>query len=143
MTREERLWRRMWDIRDGPAHGLWVPIMQHLAMRREPEVMVQFADWYSGRDGTDLGAAADPFSAAGLYRRAWRNEVARGAYNLAISFLNRGDLSGYRHWLRRAGRAGNAAAARQAKRFELRLPHTAAKRVRRWRPEAPRDDDSE
>jgi hypothetical protein len=86
-----------------------------------------------------IGKTADGWSANGLDRRAWRTGVATAAYNLAMTCFNERDLSGYRRWLRRAGRAGDAEAIALLRRFETRLPHGAAHDIRRGRPDLPRD----
>ena len=138
--RNERLWTRAWSIREGRARGKWLPIIQHLALRGEPHAIIELADWYSGSDGTDLGAAADAFAPAGLYCRALRKGEPRGAYNLAMSHFNRNERGRYRHWLGKAARAGDGAAALQFGHFETRLPHAVARLIGRHRPEAKRDE---
>ncbi|WP_419809197.1 hypothetical protein [Sphingomonas sp.] len=86
------------------------------------------------RIGEDGLSAADPFSAAGLGYRALRQGDPTGAYNLAMSSFNRRNLRGYRHWLRLAANAGDEDARQQLRRFETRLPHGAARDIRRGRP---------
>ena len=140
MTRNERLYARALLIQDEQAHGFWVPAMQHLAWRGDMDAMVAVADWYAQPFATELGSYSDPFSAFGLYRRAWRKGSAHAAYNLAMSFFARRDLASYRHWLRQAARAGDATAGFPFRRFETRRPHANARRIGRLRPEAKRDD---
>jgi TPR repeat protein len=142
MTREtaERLYQRAVDIREGNANGHWVPIMWHLALRRHPDAMIDLAHWFSeGNRLADLGAAKDSFSAAGLYRRAWRHGHARAAQHLAMGCFNRRDLNGYRLWLRRAATAGDPDCRRELRSFETRLPHDAARDIGRQRPVQRRD----
>jgi hypothetical protein len=50
-----------------------------------------------------------------------------------MNAFNANDMHDYRFWLRRAANAGDADAARELKRFETRLPHINAGRVRRRR----------
>ena len=107
-----------------------VGLLWHLALRRYPSAMTQL----SRRIGEDGLSAADPFSAAGLAYRAFRLGDTMAAYNYAMSCFNRRDLSGYRHWLRRAARGGDEDARQQLRRFEIRLPHGAAFDIRRGRP---------
>ena len=139
-AREERLYHRALLIQDEQAPGFWVPAMQHLAWRGDPEAMVAIADWYCQPFATELGRVADPFGAYGRYRRAWRKGSALAAYNLAVSFFARRDLANYRRWLRRAARAGDASAGFPFRRFELRRPHANARRIGRLRREAKRDE---
>jgi len=87
----------------------------------------------SRRIGEDGLPVADPFSAAGLAYRAFRLGDPVAAYNFAMARFNRGDLQGYRYWLRRAARAGDDDAGRQLRRFETRLPHGAAHDIGRGR----------
>jgi hypothetical protein len=51
-----------------------------------------------------------------------------------MNAFNRGDMLGYRCWLARGARAGDRDALRELRRFETRLPHKNAARVRRRRP---------
>jgi hypothetical protein len=134
----EKLYQQALRIREGTARGLWLPKIWTLALRGDPDAMVDLADWFAG-DAHHLGSVADGFSAAGLYRRAYCNGNARGAHNLAMTYFNRNDLQRYRHWLRKAGRAGDEPSRCQATRFETRLPHEAAGKIRRRRPEQKRD----
>jgi len=79
--------------------------------------------------GEDGLSAADPYSAAGLARRAFRKGDPIAAYNIAMSCFNRGDLKGYRYWLHRAVQSGDDDAKEQLRRFETRLPHGAARDI--------------
>jgi hypothetical protein len=140
-SRDDRLYRRALSIREENGHGFWVPIMRHLALRGHAEAMVDLADWSSGENGCEnLGVASDAFSAAGLYRRAFRKGAARAARNMAMGCFNGNDLPGYRRWMRRAGEAGDLESVLEAKRFETRLGHGAARRIGRHRPWHERDD---
>ncbi len=133
--RAERLYQRAVNIQERRANGFWVPIMWHLALRGHGAAMVDLAARYSESNRlADLGSPADSFSAAGLYRRAWRKGEHRAAQHMAMGCFNRNDLVGYRLWLRRAGRAGDGDAGASLRRFETRLPHRAARAVRRLRP---------
>lgn len=128
----DRLYRRLFDIREQHAIGLWLPIARHLALRQHPEAMVVLANWL-----TDAGAAgkpADGASPSGLLRRAHRAGDSVAAQNLAMDCFNRGDLQGYRHWLRRAARGGDTDAGRELRCFETRQPSGAARKIGRLRP---------
>ncbi|WP_419807578.1 hypothetical protein [Sphingomonas sp.] len=139
-ARNERLLWRASRIRAGKARGVWMLIAQHLALRGETEAMVALADHYAQPFATKLGYFADPFSAFGLYRRAYRQGNGNAAYNLAMSFFARRDMARYHFWLRRAARAGETDAALPFRRFELRRPHAGARRIGRIRPQAKRDE---
>jgi len=140
-TRAEVLYRRALTIREANGHGLWLPIMWHLALRGHAEAMIDLAGWLSGENGYEnLGVASDGFSAAGLYRREWRKGAERAARIMAMSCFNGNDLPGYRRWVRRAGEAGDRDSALEAERFETRLWHRAARRIGRHRPWHKRDD---
>lgn len=103
--------------------------------------MIELADWLSADDSLQkMGKPADAFSAAGLYRRAWRKGDARGASNMAMSSFNRDDLAGYRHWLGCAVKAGDEEAHTQRRCFETRLWHGAARKIRRLRTKQERDE---
>jgi hypothetical protein len=134
-ARLERLYVRACAILDGLANGFGEPILWHLALRCYTPAMVMLANRLSGAETrAGLGRPGDGFSAAGMYYRAWRSGDHLGALNLAITCFNMGDLQGYRHWLRRAGRGGDAEAAAEARRFETRLPHGMARLAGRGRP---------
>ena len=140
-TKTDRLYLKALAIRYKRLAGLWVPIIWHLALRGHAGAMIELADWYSRDDSAEsVGTPAHAFSAAGLYRRAFRNGDARAAANFAMSCFNRNDMIGYRHWLRRAAQTGDADAAKQLARFETRLWHSAARTIRRLRPEQKRDE---
>jgi TPR repeat protein len=140
-ARADKLYLKALNIREGNANGLWVPILQHLALRGHSGAMIDLANWFCGSNSLrDLGATADAFSAAGLYRRAYRKGDARAAQHLAMGCFNRNDLRGYRLWLGRAARTGDGEAAVQLRRFETRLWHDAARRIGRLRPHDKRDE---
>ena len=137
---EDRLYLRALLIRHRQGVGLWKPIMWHLALRGHTGAMIELADWFSGKDtAKEVGKASEAFSAVGLYYRAYRKGDARAACNMANSCFNRGDMTGYRQWLRRAAKAGDSDAARELRIFEMRLWHAAARKVRRLRPVHKRD----
>lgn len=134
------LYLKVEQIRESKRCGLWVPIIEHLALRGHAQAMIELADWCSrSTQLRDLGVASDSFSAAGLYRRAYRKGDPRAANNMAMSCFNLGNMQGYRHWLRRAAVAGDAEAAKKLRYFETRLWHSAARTIRRLRPEQKRD----
>jgi hypothetical protein len=51
-----------------------------------------------------------------------------------MACFNKGDLAGYRFWLHRGAGAGDEEAAIELRRFEMRLPHAAARKLKRLRP---------
>jgi len=123
------LWLRYWAIREDNANSHATPILWHLALGHDPLMMVTLAATFPSP-----GRRSDGFSQAGLCYRAWRLGSGHGAQHLAMDAFNTNDMRGYRFWLRRAANAGDADAARELKRFETRLPHVNASRVRRRRP---------
>lgn len=128
----DRLYRRIFDIRDQHANGLWEPVAWHLTLRRHQDTMILLANWLTDRGVS--GGAADSFRPTGLLRRAYRSGNFVAAQNLAMDCFNRGDLQGYRCWLRRAARLGDTDSAQELRRFETRLPHGNARKIRRLRP---------
>jgi hypothetical protein len=143
-TAKDRLYLRGLAIRYerhvGRHVGLWMPIMWHLALGGHTGAMIELADWFSQNgDGKCFGTPADAFSAAGLYYRAYRKGDPRAAQNAAAGCFNRNDMAGYRRWLRRAAKAGDAEASKELRYFETRLWHSAARKVGRLRPRQKRD----
>ena len=134
MSKNERLWSRYWGIRERHQSGYAVPILWHLAMRKDAIAMTELADTFD-----NVGRICEPFSPDGLAYRAYRNGYALGAQHLAMNAFNRYDLTGYRHWLARAARAGDEEALRELRRFETRLPHKNAALIGRKRPYRPYD----
>ena len=134
-TPEERLYLKALAVRYEQGRGLWLPIMCRLALRGHTGAMIELADWLSKDDSAKrFGKVAHTFSAAGLYYRACRKGDARAAHNAAMSCFNRNDMIGYRQWLGRAAKAGDADARRELRHFETRLWHSSARRVGRLRP---------
>lgn len=129
MADRERLWQRYWGIRDDHRNGHRMPILRHLALRRDPMAMMELAS-----EVGEPGNAALPFSSAGLYHRAYRTGYALAAQHLAMDAFNRRDQTGYRRWLAKAAASGDTDAARQLRRFETRLPHANARLIGRHRP---------
>lgn len=140
VSKADRLCLKALQVREGSRRGLWIPIIQHLALRGHAEAMIELANWYSETNPLHgLGTAADSHSAVGLYRRAYRKGDPRAAHNMAMTCFNLGDLRGYRHWLRQAAVTGDDDAAKQLRHFETRLWHGAARKIRRLRPIQKRD----
>lgn len=131
----DSLWRRAWAIRGDHASGLYIPILWHLALRRHADAMLNLADTFG-----KAGRLSDPFSQSGLSYRAFRSGQPLAAQNLAIESFNSGDLRGYRYWLQKAARI-DPVYRKELKRFEMRLPRTAARLIRRGRPYLPYDDE--
>ena len=134
VDKRERLWKRYWAIRDAHRNGHRMPILRHLALRRDPMAMTEL-----GSELVRVGRASEPFSQAGLYHRAYRSGYGMAAQHLALNACNRGDLAGHRRWLARAVRVGDADAHRELRRFETRLPHQNAGLIGRRRPFRPSD----
>ena len=140
-TAEDRLYLKALAVRYERQVGLWRPIMWHLALRGHTGAMIELADWFADGDGTSsVGKPADSFGAAGLYRRAYLKGDARAARNAAMCCFNRNDMTGYREWLRRAAKAGDADSSKELRKFETRLWHGAARKIGRLRPFHKRDD---
>jgi hypothetical protein len=143
-TADDRLYTKALAIRYKRHVGLWLPITWKLALRGHTGAMLDLAGWLSDDNSAEaFGKPADSFCAAGLYRRAYRKGdalAAYAAYNAAMSFFNRNNMTGYRHWLARAAQAGDAAAGAQLRYFETRLWHTAARKIGRLRPQQKRDE---
>lgn len=127
--RSETLCTLAIDRLDGRAHGLGMPVLWHLALRRYGPAMGELATRFD-----DGGPIANPFSSRGLAYRAFKLGETWAAQNLAMQHFNRNDLQGYRYWLHRAARAGDEEARMMLKRFETRLPHGAAGDIGRKRP---------
>lgn len=134
MSKRDRLWARYWGIRDDHRNGHRMPILRHLALVGDSTAMVELSS-----ELRDRGHIADRFSQSGLAYAAYRRGNPLGAQHLAMNAFNQNDLRGYRYWLSRAARSGDSEAARELKRFELRLPHTDAALIRRKRPLRPSD----
>ena len=140
-TPADRLYLKGLAIRYERHIGKWLPIMWHLALRGHAGAMIELADWFSNDGSSDpFGKPADAFSAAGLYRRAYKRGDLRAAQHMALSRFNQNDMAGYRHWLGLGAQAGDGEARRERRRFETRLWHADAGRVRRLRPKQKRDE---
>ncbi|WP_298671968.1 hypothetical protein [uncultured Sphingomonas sp.] len=127
---DEKLQRLADAWLNGRSPGNGMGLLWHLALRRYPSAMTEL----SRRIGHDGFSASDPFSVKGLNYRAFRRGDPVAAYNMAMLCFNQRDLRGYRHWIRRAAKAGDEDARRQLCHFETRLPHGAARDIRRGRP---------
>jgi hypothetical protein len=137
----DRLYLRALAIRYERHVGKWLPIVWHLALRGHAGAMIELADWFSNDGSADpFGTPADWFSAAGLYRRAYRKGETRAAQHMALSCFNRNDMVGYRHWLGQGAKAGDREAGHERRGFETRLWHANARKVRRIRPKQKRDE---
>ncbi|WBQ16596.1 hypothetical protein [Sphingobium yanoikuyae] len=134
MSKNDRLWDRYWGIRDNHKTGYAMPIIWHLSFQRDPLAMTELGSTFD-----KPGSLTNPFSQAGLAYRAFRRGHLTAAQHLAMNAFNGRDLHGYRYWLARAAKLGNVDAARELKRFELRLPHTNAALIGRKRPYRPSD----
>ena len=129
MANKDRLWDRYWRITERRGSGHVMPILWHLTLRGDELAMTELGSTFPRE-----GRIAEPFSQPGLAYRAFRRGQRNGAQHLAMNAFNRGDLARYRYWLARGARAGDRDAQRELARFEIRLPHENAFRVRRGRP---------
>lgn len=134
--RHTRLFDRATHILDGLRTGNGTAILWHLALRGHAGAML----WLAGemerqRLPAAKGPMSNPFSMIGLQYRAWRTGELTAAQNIALDCFNRGDLAGYRRWVHRAARAGDAEAVLELKRFEIRKPWLPERKLRRLRPQ--------
>jgi|JI8StandDraft_2_1071088.scaffolds.fasta_scaffold190674_2 hypothetical protein len=134
-AKADRLYARADAILERRANGFAMPVLEHLALRRYPLAMLELARRATASgDAATLGRVSDTRSPAALMRRAHRLGDITAAQNMAMTLFHAGDLAGYRHWLRKAVRAGDADAGAELRRFELRQPVPLARRVKRIRP---------
>jgi hypothetical protein len=133
---QDKLYARALAIYDRKANGLYMPILQHLAMRRYPAAMALLANLEYGAPAH----IANPFSAAGLLRRAWRLGDKVAAQNMAMTHFNNNEMAGFRLWARRAAKLGDECSAEYVKHFDTRLPHGDARKIGRHRPKTGRDE---
>jgi hypothetical protein len=129
MATRDDLWDRYYGIRDQHHNGHRMPILRYLALRRDLQAMIELSDALEAP-----GNAGRRYSSAGLLYRAYRAGNETAAQHVAMNAFNREDLSGYRRWLARAAKAGDADAASELCRFETRLPHDNARVIGRQRP---------
>jgi TPR repeat protein len=121
----DRLWKlyaRALDIYDGRSAGHALPIIRKLVRRRFPPAITTLSDYVPEAE------------AIRLLRAAARQGDAPSAYNLAITYRNRGDMLRYRTELARAARL-DADAASELRRFKTRFPETVMQRFRRLEPD--------
>ncbi len=134
-SKADRLFTRADAIMERRANGFAIPVYEHLALRRYAPAMLELARWDTrSGDPRAIGRLSDTRSPAALMRRAHRLGDVTAAQNLALTLFHAGDLAGYRHWLRKAARAGDAEALTELRRFEARLPWPLARRIGRIRP---------
>lgn len=134
-TREDRLFERAVNILEGKAKGLGEPILWHLALRGHGYAMLMLASRMTyGGTPDELGRVQDSFSPAGMMYRLYRRSFPEAAQNMALSRFNIGDMVGYRRWIRLAALAGDTDTERDRRRFETRMPHNLARKLRRGRP---------
>lgn len=133
--RLERLWLRAWKIAEQNGTGHRLPILHHLAMHGHELGLLDLANFMVvDGDRKSVGRLADNYSPVRLLYRAFRAGSPTAAQNLAMTHFWLNDLTGYRHWLNKAARAGDEDARLELKRFETRQPFGLAKRMRRLRP---------
>lgn len=131
----DRLFAHADAILSGQGTVLGESILWHLALRLYGPAMLAIANraTYGGRRA-EIGRTANPWSPAGMMRRAYRAGEPNAAQHMAMTLFNVGDMAGYRRWMHRAVRAGDANALNEVQRFETRQPHALARRLRRLRP---------
>jgi hypothetical protein len=131
----EMLLNRAEAILEGKENGLGMPILRALALRRFGPAMLSLAARQTEQGArAELGRISESNSPICLMYRAFRQGETNAAQNLALSLFYVGDLAGYRHWLRRAARGGDAEAWKELKRFEVRQPWPLARKIKRQRP---------
>ncbi len=128
-SRDEKLYLRALLIIDRRANGYFTPILQHLALRHHNDAMVQLANF-----ADFLGKFWDYGSANNLLYKAVRRGSWLAAQSLAMNSFNSNDLYRYRYWLRLAAKLGDTDSATELGKFETRLPHLNAVKIRRKRP---------
>ncbi len=131
----DRLYDKAEAILEGKAIGLGEPILWHLALRHYGPATLAIANrkTWNGRR-SELGRTSDAHSPIGMMYRAYRSGEPNAAQNMALTLFNVGDMVGYRAWMRRAARVGDTNAVAETRRFETRLPHRLARKLRRLRP---------
>jgi hypothetical protein len=112
------LYGRALEILERRRNGLALPILRRLACRGFAPAMNLMTDYVPHAEQLRL------------LRRAAQRGDSIAAYNLAITFRNRGDLLRYRLSLARAARLGADAAA-ELKRFKTRFPEEIMRRFGR------------
>ena len=120
--RNWKLYARALDILEGRSTGHALPIIRKLARRRFGPAINILSDYVS--EG----------KAITLLREEARRGDATSAYNLAITFRNRGDMLGYRTALAHAARL-DADAASELRRFRTRFPEKVMRRFGRLAPD--------
>lgn len=126
--RLDRLYDRAWAILDGRATGFGMPIMEALARRQHPSARSALADLLGGSISARTRARG-----RNLTRLSALRGDPYGAYNLAMSHLNDGDMRLYRRWLTIAAKVDPEARA-ELRAFHMRHPHTAMRRLKRLSP---------
>jgi len=113
-----KLYLRALDILEGRATGHALPIIRKLVRRRFAPAMNILGDYVSDAQAIQL------------LRRAARRGDAASAYNLAITYRNKGDMAGYRAALARGAKL-DPDAADELRRFKTRFPHEVMRRFQR------------
>jgi len=119
--RKWNLYTNALDMLEGRRNGHALPILRKLAYRGFAPAINVMSDYVGDAD------------AVALLRRAARRGDSVAAYNLAITYRNRGDMRGYRLALARAARMDTDAAA-ELRCFKTRFPHTVMRRFGRLEP---------
>lgn len=109
--RNWKLYARALDILEGRATGHALPMIRKLARRGFAPAVTVLSDYVSDAE------------AVRLLRKEARRGDATAAYNLAITYRNRGDMLGYRTALAQAAQL-DPEAALELRRFRTRFPKT-------------------
>lgn len=116
--RHWELYGRALDILEHRSAGHALPIIRKLARRRFAPAVTTLSDYVSEAE------------AIRLLRAAARQGDATSAYNLAITYRNRGDMLRYRTELARAAKL-DLDAASELRRFQTRFPAEVMRRFGR------------
>lgn len=119
--RDTALYARAFAILEGRANGHALPTLRKLAARGFAPAMSVLSDFVSDTQ------------ACRLLRKAARAGDEQCAYNLAVTYRNRGDLLNYRRSLAWAARLDPEAAI-ELRQFKTRFPYEPARRLRRMEP---------
>jgi hypothetical protein len=107
-------------ILQGEANGHALPILWSLASRQFAPAVNAISDYASDRQSL------------AILRRAARRGDPVSAYNLAITYRNRGDMTGYRLALARAARLdATGESASELRQFRTRFPEPVMRRYGR------------
>jgi hypothetical protein len=113
-----KLYARALSILEGRSNGHALPIVRMLAARRFPPAVNLLSDYVPDQE------------ALRQLRRAARSGDAISAYNLAITYRNRGDIQNYRLALFQAAKLDDDVRV-ELKAFQTRFPETIMRKFNR------------